>query len=211
MLELLILGAIAVFLISRLFQVLGQKTGFENPDVALHMSQRLASEAVPLEEDPAPDLPDKVLDGKLEASIQKIKAMDPSFRTDFFLQGATRAFEILIEAFSKGDSQTLQKLMSAEVYATFEKAIMLRQEKNQRLATTLVKLDPPTISKIKLTEAKVGITVRFVSEQINILYADDGSILEGSPKQMEEVIDQWTFERELISPNPNWCLIEIKS
>jgi predicted lipid-binding transport protein (Tim44 family) len=55
------------------------------------------------------------------------------------------------------------------------------------------------------------ITVRFKSEQINVLRDAQGKVLEGDPQTAEEVIDLWTFERDTTSPDPNWILVETRT
>jgi predicted lipid-binding transport protein (Tim44 family) len=55
------------------------------------------------------------------------------------------------------------------------------------------------------------ITVRFKSEQINLLRDAEGKVLEGDPRTAEEVIDIWTFERNTTSPDPNWTLVETRT
>jgi predicted lipid-binding transport protein (Tim44 family) len=55
------------------------------------------------------------------------------------------------------------------------------------------------------------ITVRFKSEQINLLRDGQGKVLEGDPQTAEEVIDLWTFERDSTSPDPNWTLVETRT
>ncbi len=208
MFELLVLGAVAAFLITRLFQVLGQRSGTENPEIAQAFSQRLM-EGTPEDASPAPEVPEPVLEKKLDALVQEIKHLDPSFRVDWFIEGATRAFEMLLDAFSKGQKEILKKLMSPEIYGSFEQEIDKRLAKNQTLHTTLVKLDPPAIEKITLKGSIASITVSFTSEQINILKSQDGEILEGSPQQIEEVKDLWIFQRDVKQDTLNWYVVEI--
>lgn len=210
MLELLILGAVAAFIVTRLFQVLGQKSGVENVDAAKAMSRYLANDVFDLDDKESFEAPDLVLPAKLDAVVQKIKTIDSGFRVDFFLKGATQAFEMLIEAFAKQDLETLKILMSDEVFDSFAQAIANHQQKQQRLETTLVKFDPAEIIKMKLEKSTALITVQFTSEQVNIIRNHQGDIIEGNVNQIEDVIDQWVFARDVASENPNWCLVEIK-
>ena len=54
------------------------------------------------------------------------------------------------------------------------------------------------------------ITVRFVSEQVNILKNKDGEVIEGDENFIQNITDSWTFERALTSTNPNWLLVSTK-
>ena len=51
------------------------------------------------------------------------------------------------------------------------------------------------------------VTVRLVSEQINVLRAHDGSIVDGDPEHPIEKTDFWTFARDTRSNDPNWVLV----
>ena len=54
-------------------------------------------------------------------------------------------------------------------------------------------------------------SVRFVSEQVNVVRDADGKELEGDSTSAEEVVDIWTFERDTRSSDPNWTLVETRA
>ena len=56
---------------------------------------------------------------KLEAVYKKVN----SFNHREFIEGAKKAFEIIISSFNNGDKKTLKELVSKDVYLAFEKAI----------------------------------------------------------------------------------------
>ena len=56
--------------------------------------------------------------------------------------------------------------------------------------------------------SRARVTVRFTSEQINVTRDAEGNVVEGDPRQIETVIDLWTFERDTRSRDPNWQLVE---
>jgi predicted lipid-binding transport protein (Tim44 family) len=56
------------------------------------------------------------------------------------------------------------------------------------------------------TSARIG--VRFSTEQVNVVRNRDGGVVDGDPGVAEDVIDIWTFERDVRSPDPNWTLVE---
>lgn len=207
MLEIIILAAVAVFILSRLYQILGQKTGFENPSMGKTMSDNLKGA---FEDIKTQEKDDILLEGPLQHHIKAIKEHDPSFRVDDFMEGATKAFDMLVHAFAKGDDKILRRLLDESIYTDFEKAIQTRTEKQQRLSTTLVKIDPHIIH-IDLKDTVAYITVKFISEQTNIIYGPNNQILEGRPNQIEEVNEEWVFKRDLKQPDPNWIMVDIKS
>jgi predicted lipid-binding transport protein (Tim44 family) len=55
------------------------------------------------------------------------------------------------------------------------------------------------------------VTVRFVSEQINVVRNADGQIADGNPNEVQKVVDLWTFRRDTKSSDPNWLLIKTES
>lgn len=68
------------------------------------------------------------------------------------------------------------------------------------------------ITNAKISKSDVAkITVRFVSEQVNILKNKDGEVIEGDENFIQNITDSWTFERALTSTNPNWLLVSTKS
>jgi predicted lipid-binding transport protein (Tim44 family) len=52
------------------------------------------------------------------------------------------------------------------------------------------------------------VTLRFVSRQINVTRDAQGRVVAGDPTRPEEVVDLWTFERDVRSSDPNWLLAE---
>ncbi len=51
------------------------------------------------------------------------------------------------------------------------------------------------------------IAVRFVSQLITVTRDAAGAVVDGSPDQVAEVTDVWTFARQLGSRDPNWQLV----
>jgi predicted lipid-binding transport protein (Tim44 family) len=51
------------------------------------------------------------------------------------------------------------------------------------------------------------LTVRFRSEMIHALLDRDGVVREGDEKAVREVEDVWTFEKDVMSRDPNWKLV----
>lgn len=214
LLEIVILGAIAVFLVFRLVSTLGHHSGFQQPlhkknlgDVVTPpagapASGRQKEEAV-LSQETVASLPEHLQEG---AAL--LKKYDPSFSVKAFLEGATTAYEMVLQAFSKEDLETLKSLMDKSLLADFQEAIEGRQAKNLTLETTLIRMcDVRADSIQKGAGNKVLITVTFVTEQNHLLKNQEGDLVEGSPRQTEEVTDTWTFAKSLRSKNPNWTLV----
>src|SRR5690348_12929032 len=106
MMEILFFAFLAGYLIFRLWSILGKRTGFEAPPSSMEESDnvialpvRPSKKASPPKE-PAPTVPSAP---PFEEGLKKIEEADPTFRLEHFLRGAVAAFEIIVEAFAKGD------------------------------------------------------------------------------------------------------------
>ena len=55
------------------------------------------------------------------------------------------------------------------------------------------------------------VTVRFVTEQINVVRNAEGQIADGNPNEVQRVVDLWTFRRDTRSGDPNWALTKTES
>src|SRR5918993_510829 len=221
-LDILFFAMVAAFIAFRLRGVLGRKTGHERPRVD-PISRRTAARGndnvVPLpERGPAPaPSPEEAAaaaatpNGQGDpamAGVAAIKRADPSFDLDYFLQGARAAFAMIVEAYAKGDKAGLRPLLADEVFAQFSRSIDGRERAGHVLSTELVATSGAELAAAGLQGGRARVTVRFTSEQINVTRDAAGNVVEGDPRQIETIVDVWTFERDTRSRDPNWQLVE---
>ncbi|MDA8230204.1 MAG: Tim44/TimA family putative adaptor protein [Magnetospirillum sp.] len=210
LLDIVFFAMVAAFLILRLRSVLGRRTGNEPPPPQMR-PQRADKDNVidmvavrkPVSE-PAADTP-------VGRGLAAIRASDPSFDTDGFLAGAGAAFEMIVSAYASGNSAALRPLLSDEVYRNFAGAIEARNRAGERLETRVLGVHSATVAEAGMDGTLAHVTVRFVTDQINVLTDAAGRILEGEPERPTEVTDEWTFRRNVRSPNPNWELVATRS
>jgi predicted lipid-binding transport protein (Tim44 family) len=145
------------------------------------------------------------------AGVTAIRAVDSSFDSLNFAGGARAAFGTIVEAFAKGDSGTLRPLLDPSIFANFEAAIRSRAEKREKAETTLIGFEASDIAAASLQGTTAEVTVRFVSEQINVLRDAEGQVADGNPNEVLKVIDLWTFRRDVKSSDPNWVLVKTES
>ena len=138
-------------------------------------------------------------------------APTPAFDPIGFTGGARAAFTTIVEAFAKGDTAALRPLLDGPTYASFEAAIRGRAERKEKAETTLIGFEASDIAAASLQGSEAVVTVRFVSEQINVVRNADGQIIDGNPNEVQKVIDLWTFRRDTKSSDPNWLLIKTES
>ena len=182
--DILIFAAIAGFIIYRLRSVLGKRTGFQKN---INQQEFVKKETKPTEIK-IPQL--KESEQKLEAVYKKVN----SFNHKEFLEGAKKAFEIIITAFNKGDKSTLKNLVSKDVYSAFEGAIDSGSNNQNSQFYSLV-IDG--VEDAKVEAGKISIAVNFTSEQI--LSDNEDSIVKNK--------DTWVFEKPESSTGPAWLLV----
>lgn len=221
--DLIVLAMVAGFIVLRLFSVLGRRTGHEpgrdgpapRPRPIGDGPADRASDNVVRIPMPRPrrgaDIEPAYQGTPYEAGLVKIKAADPSFAVDQFLSGASSAFEMIVQAYAKKDTDTLKPLLSAEVYSGFAAAIQEREERGETLETELVVMKPAKLKSIEVDGPRAQIAVRFQTEQVNTIRNAQGEIVEGDKDHVDSVTDIWTFARDLNSRDPNWTLTATRS
>ena len=183
--DIIIFAAIAGFIIYRLRSVLGKRTGFQK-----NISKPKVQETKKQEDaEKIPSLMDN--ETKLEAVYKKVD----NFNHREFIEGAKKAFEIIISSFNNGDKKTLKNLVSKDVYSSFEKAI---DEKTNNPESQFYSLIIDGIADAKVENNTISISVNFISEQI--LNNDEDSINKNK--------DTWTFEKTVNSSSPIWILTQ---
>jgi predicted lipid-binding transport protein (Tim44 family) len=143
----------------------------------------------------------------LRAGIDDIRRADPTFDAAGFVEGAKGAFEMIVLAFAQGDTTTLKPLLAPDVFQGFEGAIKERLAAKHTLETTLVGIRTAEIVDAKLDGRTAMVTVKFVSEQVNVTRDADGTVVDGEAAKVLRLTDQWTFSRDTRSRDPNWALV----
>ncbi|WP_150285843.1 Tim44/TimA family putative adaptor protein [Rhabdaerophilum calidifontis] len=231
-LTLVFLG-LAVFVILKLRSVLGQRTGTERPPGEIFDRRPpapgegdradpsgAASNIVPMpgtRREAAPVEPEARLEGVIARDapgyngLLEIMRADPAFDPAEFVAGARAAYEMIVTAFAGGDRRTLKDLLSREVYEGFEAAIRDRETRGERVETQFVSIDKADIADAMLRARSAEVTVRFQSKLITATRDKTGAVIDGSPEKVIDVIDIWTFAREVTARDPNWRLIATES
>lgn len=211
--DIILLAMVAGFLIFRLHSVLGRRTGHERrPTNPVSPSQGERSDNVVSlpDRDTPPPAPEEAAT-PLEAGLAQIRIADPSFDPKSFVEGAKKAFEIIVSAYARGDDEALRPLLDPKVYGNFARAIDERNEAGETLETTLVDVRESEILEAEMEGSTALVTVKIVSEQINVTRDRSGEIVYGDPKQIDSITDIWTFARDTRSSDPNWALVETRT
>ena len=146
----------------------------------------------------------------LSESEKTLRAI-PGFNRDKFLNGAKKAFEIIVTSFAKGDVDTLENLVGKTLLKKFKDIIARRKEEGISAETDFIGFNEAIITDAKITKSNLAkISVKFVSEQVNILRDKNGEVLEGDENFIQSITDVWTFECGLNATTPNWLLVSTK-
>jgi predicted lipid-binding transport protein (Tim44 family) len=192
--DIILLAMIAGFIILRLRNILGRKTGHQ----------------------------EKVFTD-FEKNFEKFKKKEttkakPAFKTDLkgeeekeFLKGAEIAYETIITAFAKGDRNKLKSLLAPNILSNFEEAIKERDKENIKSELTFIGIKESKLQKFEEVKSELFATVRFVSEIISVKKDKENKVIDGNPDIIKTVTDQWKFTKSVLNKNPNWNLLEIIS
>jgi len=211
--QLLVLAAIAVFLILKLKNVLGTRDGFERPpgakpDVAPEPSRR--RDFTVIEGGADRDITDHVPDGSPAAkALAAMKMAEPGFSVGEFLHGARGAYEMILMAFEHGKLDEIVPFLSKDVYESFTEVVDVREREGLTVEASFI-----GIRELALHEATYDrdtrtaeITVRYMAELTSAVRNRVGDVIEGSPTEIRRQRDVWTFARRMASDDPNWQLV----
>jgi predicted lipid-binding transport protein (Tim44 family) len=219
--DIIFFALVAGFLILRLRSVLGRRTGNENRERWTPRLPQRAPTKPGVNPAPAGDrpLPDNVtpLPGRepvaasgspLDAALTQIRLADTAFDPPRFAEGAKAAFEMIVLAFAQGDTAALRPLLADDVYENFTAAIKGRQDAKQTLETTLIGIKTAEIVEARMEGRMAFVTVKFVSEQVNVTRNAAGEVVDGDANRVTAVTDIWTFARNTRASDPNWVLVQ---
>jgi predicted lipid-binding transport protein (Tim44 family) len=208
-----ILALVAIFVGLRLYSVLGERTGHEQQqpipkpaETEARVEPRAAQPATA----PATggDAGDMAFVPTAGPGVRAVLAADPSFDVAKFLDGAKAAYQLILEAFWKGDADKLRPHVDDHVYETFAGAIEQREAEGLTLDNRLVTIDQAVIAEASAERGVAILTVRFEADIAAVTRNSEGQVVAGSLSDAVQTRDLWTFRRDLSSRDPNWLLIE---
>lgn len=218
--DIIILALIAGFVILRLRNVLGKRTGHQGrPTEPFRSRPALEDDNRKDDEESGEDEDDNVVrltgrdgqeistDTPLGAGLTQIKVADPRFDPGDFVDKAKDAFEYIVMNFAEGDTSALKPLLSKEVFEGFSNAVKEREKREETLETNLLRIKDAEFLEASMSGRTASITVKYTTEQINVTRDKDGGVVDGESDRIAEVVDIWTYERNTRSSDPNWVLV----
>jgi len=189
--DIILLAMIAGFIILRLRNILGRKTGLEGKVASVFDEKKFSQFKADIKTEP-------LLKDVLEGGEKKL-----------FLKGAEIAYESILTSFAKGEKAKLKKLLTKDIFVNFEQVIDHRNKENIKSELTFIGVKESNVEKFEKIESDLIATVKIVCEIISVKKDKDGNIIEGNPDKIKTVTDYWKFIKKSSNDNPNWSLAEI--
>jgi len=202
--DIIIFAVIAVLLVLRLRSVLGQRPGYDEQPQRDSGFDRSGADVIPIDAGRR----NGVDDGHGIAALRKA---DRQFSEKQFLDGAAAAFDMILTSYAEGDIAGLKRLLSYDMLQSFTQSIQQRQKEGERLSIKLENLSEVQIIDAGVFDNVASVTVRYISTQTRTLTDDEGQIIEDEDTGTRDLVDVWTFERDLTLDDPNWKLAETES
>ena len=188
--DIVLLAMFAGFIILRLRNILGRKTGHQSKPMSKYFPKGMEV-LKDIENNEA------IKSGNVDEEVKKT-----------FLKGAEIAYEQILTSFAKGDKKSLKLLLGKNLFIDFTTVIDERKEKELKYETTFIGLKSSKILEFKKIESIYKVTVNFVSEIITCVKDKNNQIIEGNPDTIKTVNDIWKFSKNMWSQDPTWYLVE---
>ena len=212
MTAIVLFALVALFIGLRLYAVLGERTGHEQQPILkpAEPDGRVGVQpAVPVREASAlTDQGDLAYVPLAGPGVRALLAADPGFDVARFLEGAGAAYRQILEAFWRGDMESVRPFVDNNVFDAFSAAVEQRKADGLQLDNRLVAIEPPVIVEAEVDKGVAELTVRFEADIAAVTRNGEGEVVAGSMSDAVQSRDRWTFRRELRSEDPNWLLIE---
>ena len=79
------------------------------------------------------------------------------------------------------------------------------------MESTIIGIKVADVIEADMDGAHALVTIKFVSEQVNLTRDSEDRVINGDPNEISEITDIWTFSRDTKSNDPNWRLVETRS
>ena len=188
--DIILLAMFAGFIILRLRNILGRKTGHQGKPMGGYFPKGMEV-LKDIENNEA------IRSGNIDENAKKN-----------FLKGAEIAYEQIITSFAKGDKKSLKGLLEKKMFNRFSEVIDERNSKKIKYETTFIGLKSAKILEFKKIENIYKVTVNFVSEIITCVRDQNNKIIQGNPDTIKTVNDVWSFSKNMWSQDPTWYLID---
>jgi len=197
----LFFAAIFLFLSYKLYTVLGSRDGHEPEEGERPVLRPVGTETEQPQAEPVK--PAKPLPAWAETIAEHYRGFD----ADDFLSGSAQAYEMIAQAYAKGDLREVSGFVSDDVLGSFQSAIDARSASGHEMDVTFVGVQTPDVIEAVRDGAEIRVELKFSSEQVRVVKDASGQTIEGSAEAVIPIVDQWVFTRPVKSNDPNWTLV----
>ncbi len=188
--DIILLAMFAGFIILRLRNILGRKTGHQGKPTHRYFPKGVGV-LKDIENNAA------IKDGNVDEEVKKE-----------FLKGANLAYEQIVTSLAKGDKKSLKGLLGKELFINFSEEIDDRKKKELTYETTFIGIKSSKILEFKKIENIYKVSVNFVSEIITCVKDKNNKTIEGNPDIIKTANDVWSFSKNMWSQDPTWYLVD---
>ena len=202
MTNLIILALISILLFVRLFFLFGQKRDIHSR-TRYSCGDRSCSSSGAIKEA-------EVNIAKITDPLSRIKALNPSFKMDKFLQEAQDHYRKILYCYAKGDTQTLSDYLNIEMLRKFAYAVANREESALLAEIEVLKIKDAVASDVTCDEdGRAKIKVIFHSDVIHFVTDKHHKIFSGCKTKVDTREDIWVFAKNLNHAGQKWYVVEI--
>ena len=156
--DIILLVMFAGFIILRLRNILGRRTGYQEKPLSKYFPKRMEV-LKDIENNEA------IRTGNVNENVKKQ-----------FLKGAEIAYEQIITSFAKGDKKTLKSLLEKNLFSRFSEVIDERKNKKIKSETTFIGIKSAKILEFKKIENIYKVSVNFVFIFFRSIYSNRTSM-----------------------------------
>lgn len=195
LIQIVILAFVAGFVLFRLYVTLGRRTGSERP---AQPAPAAAADDFPVEPTTPNPRPVAIAPGAAGEGLMAVVRSDPSFDVEHFVVGARAAYEMIVNAFARGDRDALRGLLTPKVFDAYAASIEQR-EATGAAGPELVRLKGAELVDAGLDGDTARVVVKFEAELAEGVHG------------IRDARERWTFERNVRSADPNWMLARVQA
>ena len=193
--DIIIFALLAVFLILKLFSVLGQKNDISSSESKSNTFNSKFGKQIKTVE---------IINKKDLSPEQQIKTFDPSFSESVFLSKAQTAYEIILKAYADNNTQVISDLVDIKIMRTLAYNITKREEKKQKCTIDTFKHKEISLDKIEIKNSVAKIHISIESEIIFYVTDLSNKVIHGNKTKLQNLSQKLCFCRNIENNDPTW-------
>ena len=208
--QIIFLAGVAIVLILKLRSLLGTREGFESDQPVQRTSRTVSETTVKRRDDDFAEVISNYVrrDSPTAKALLAMKEADGSFSIEEFIEGAKKAYEMILVAYAEGKLDNVKAFLSTDVHDSFDTALRERRDANCVYSAQFIGVESCRLKEAVFDDdlKDAEITMEFVGELISYGTDKSGEIVEGNDRVVRKQRDVWTFARNFEMTDPNWTL-----